>query len=95
MLLPDQTAVRVVAVEVDVADVVASETVEDVVEAVDVVDSVIVADEEVAVVADVVEAPTEVASATSRARSRLFKSSMCEDYMLVNIAAQFLTEKAY
>merc|ERR1711939_704120 len=46
-------------------------------------------------VADVAEAPTEVASVTSRARSRLFKSGMYEDCMPVNIAAHILLlEKA-
>merc|ERR1711939_829768 len=54
-----------------------------------------VADEEVAVEVDVAEAPTEVASVTSRARSRLFKSGMYEDCMPVNIAAHILLlEKA-
>merc|ERR1711939_377618 len=54
-----------------------------------------VEDEEVAVEVDVAEAPTEVASVTSRARSRLFKSGMYEDCMPVNIAAHILLlEKA-
>merc|ERR1711939_67958 len=80
MLHLSQIVVMVVAVEVDVADEV---------------DSVTVEDEEVAVEVDVAEAPTEVASVTSRARSRLFKSGMYEDCMPVNIAAHILLlEKA-
>merc|ERR1711939_323742 len=80
MLHLSQIVVMVVAVEVDVAVAV---------------DSLIVEDEEVAVEVDVAEAPTEVASVTSRARSRLFKSGMYEDCMPVNIAAHILLlEKA-
>merc|ERR1711939_657616 len=80
MLHLSQIVVMVVAVEVDVADEG---------------DSVTVEDEEVAVEVDVAEAPTEVASVTSRARSRLFKSGMYEDCMPVNIAAHILLlEKA-
>lgn len=78
---PDLTVARVVAVEVDVvADV--DSTVEDVVADVEVAeeDSVtvedVVVDEDVEVTVEaVVVLPTVVASVTSRARSRLFKSS--------------------
>merc|ERR1711939_134430 len=90
MLHLSQIVVMVVAVEVDVADEVDSVTVEDAVVDVVVADLVIVEDEEVVVEVDVVEAPTEVASVTSRARSRLSKSGMYEDCMPVNIAAHIL-----